>query len=148
MSIGNANIHIPLNVSEFNNKFVSFLFCEFNSVTSRKKQKIFQNVHLLKSQIKILVSFSRTTNVNVNMSFPNSNFEGNFSTYVFAKSFGHYRELKSECWTSRHILSKKIFNFSYVWRLEFFVKSEICMKVAFSRSHYNKNADWKRILRV
>ena len=26
-------------------------------------------------------------NVNVNMSFPNSNFEGNFSTYVFASHF-------------------------------------------------------------
>ena len=39
------------------------------------------------SQIEILVSFSRSTNVNVNMSLPNSNFEGNFSTYVFGKSF-------------------------------------------------------------
>jgi len=27
------------------------------------------------------------------MSFPNSNFEGNFSTYVFGKSFWHYRDL-------------------------------------------------------
>jgi hypothetical protein len=63
------------------------------------------------SQIEILVSFSRSTNVNVNMSFPNSNFEGNFSTYVFEKSFWHYRDLKSECCTSRHILCKKILNF-------------------------------------
>ena len=38
------------------------------------------------------------------------------------KSFWHYRDLKSECWTSRHILFKKILNFSYVWLLEFFVK--------------------------
>jgi len=29
------------------------------------------------------------------MSFPNSKFEGNFSTYVFGKSFWHYRELKT-----------------------------------------------------
>ena len=36
------------------------------------------------------------------MSFPNSNFEGIFSTY---------RDLKSECCTSRHILCKKILNF-------------------------------------
>jgi len=40
-----------------------------------------------------------------------SNFEGNFISYVFGKSFGHYRDLKSECWSSRHILSKKILNF-------------------------------------
>ena len=45
------------------------------------------------------------------MYFPNSNFEGNFSTYVFGKSFWHYRYLKTECWTSRHILWKKILNF-------------------------------------
>ena len=74
------------------------------------------------SKIEILVSFSTSTNVNVNMSFPNSNFHGNFSTYVFGKSFWHYRYLKSECWTSRHILCKKVLIFSYVWRLEFFVK--------------------------
>jgi len=41
------------------------------------------------------------------MSFPNSNFEGSFSTYVFGKSFRHYRELKIECWTSRHTLGEK-----------------------------------------
>jgi len=28
------------------------------------------------------------------MYFPNSNFEGNFSTYVFGESFCIYRELK------------------------------------------------------
>ena len=39
------------------------------------------------SQTEILVSFSRSTNVNLNMSFPNSNFEGNFSTYAFGNSF-------------------------------------------------------------
>jgi len=41
------------------------------------------------------------------MSFPSGNFEGNFSIYVFGKSFLHYRELKIDCWTSRHILCKK-----------------------------------------
>ena len=59
------------------------------------------------SQIKILFSYSRSTNGNVNMSFPRGNFEGNSSTYVFGKSFWHYRELKSDCWTSRHILCEK-----------------------------------------
>jgi len=39
------------------------------------------------SQIELLVPFSKSTKVNVNMSFPNTNFEGNFSTYVFGKSF-------------------------------------------------------------
>ena len=46
------------------------------------------------SKIEILVSFSRSTNVSVNMPFPNSNFEENFITY---------QDLKSECCTSRHI---------------------------------------------
>ena len=112
MPIGNANIHIKINVSEFINKFVSFLFCEFNRVKSRKKQKYFFRTFIFSNpQIEILVSFSRSTNVYVNMSFPISNFEGYFSTNVFGKSFWHYRALKSECWTSRHILCKKILNF-------------------------------------
>ena len=68
-----------------------------------------------------MVSFSRSTNVNANMPFPNSNFEGNFSTYVFIKSFCHYRDLKSECWTSRHNM-QKLLDISYVWWLEFRVK--------------------------
>ena len=62
------------------------------------------------SQIEILVSFSRSMNVNVNMSFPIIIFEGNFSTYVFGKSFWHYREVKIDCWSSRHILCEKILN--------------------------------------
>ena len=41
---------------------------------------------------------------------------------MLCKSFWHYRDLKSECWTSRHILCKKKKIFSYVWRLEFFEK--------------------------
>ena len=110
-------------MSEFINKFVSFLLCEFNCVTSRKKQKYFYRTFIFSNpQIEILVSFSRATNVNVNMSLPNNNFEGNFSSYVFGKSFWHYRDPKSECWTSRHTIYKKILNFSYVCRLEFFVK--------------------------
>jgi len=32
--IGNTNIHIQINVSEFINKLVIFLFFEFNRVTS------------------------------------------------------------------------------------------------------------------
>ena len=44
------------------------------------------------------------------MSFPNSNFEGNFSTYVFVKSFRYFRKLKIEFWTARHTLCEKILN--------------------------------------
>ena len=39
MPIGNANIHIQINVSEFINKLVSFVFCEFNRVTSWEEGK-------------------------------------------------------------------------------------------------------------
>ena len=39
MPIGNANIHIKINVSKFINKIVSYLFCEFNRVTSWKEGK-------------------------------------------------------------------------------------------------------------
>jgi hypothetical protein len=62
------------------------------------------------SQIETLVSNWRSINVNVNMSFPTGTFEGNFSTYVYGKSFWLYRELKIDCWTSRHIFAKKILN--------------------------------------
>ena len=57
--------------------------------------------------MEILVSYSRSTNVNEDMYFQNCNFEGNFCTYVFGKSFWHYWELKMDCWSLRHILSKK-----------------------------------------
>ena len=40
MPIGNANIHIQINVSEFINKLLSFLFSEFNRVRAEKKVKI------------------------------------------------------------------------------------------------------------
>ena len=86
------------------------------------------------SQIELLVSFSRSTNVNVNMSLPNSNCEGNFSTYVFGKSFWHYRDQKSECWTSRHILCKKILNFFKCVEVRI-----LCKKVKFVwSSHFHE----------
>jgi len=76
-----------------------------------KAKLSFYTTIISNSQIEILVSYSRSTYVNVNMSFPNRNFEGNFSTYVFGKSFWHYRELKIGCWTSRHILCEKNIKF-------------------------------------
>ena len=39
MPIGNANIQVQINVPEFINKVVSFVFCEFNRVTIRKEGK-------------------------------------------------------------------------------------------------------------
>ena len=39
MQIGNANIHIKIKLSEFINKLVSFILCEFNRVTSWKEGK-------------------------------------------------------------------------------------------------------------
>jgi len=47
----------------------------------------FNTIIILNSQIEIPVSYSRSTYFNVNMSFANSKFEGNFSTYVFGKAF-------------------------------------------------------------
>ena len=50
MPIGNANIHIQINVSELINKMVSFLFCEFNRVTIGKEGK---NIILERSYAQI-----------------------------------------------------------------------------------------------
>jgi len=61
MSIGNANIHIQINFSEFINKLVSFLLCEFNRVTGWKERKYYFRTFIFSnSQIEILVSFSRS----------------------------------------------------------------------------------------
>ena len=50
MPIGNANIHIQINVSKFINKHFSFLLCEFNRVTSCKEGK---NIILERSSSQI-----------------------------------------------------------------------------------------------
>jgi len=49
-AIGNVNTHIQINVSKFINKLVSFLFCEFNRVTSCKEGK---NIILERSSFQI-----------------------------------------------------------------------------------------------
>ena len=55
---------------------------------------------------------------NVNMSVPKCNFEEKFSTSVFESfCFWNIRELKSDCWTSRHLLLEK--NLNYSWCMEF-----------------------------
>ena len=50
MPIGNDNIHIEINVSEFINKLVSFLICEFNRVANWKEGK---NIILERSSSQI-----------------------------------------------------------------------------------------------
>ena len=149
MLIGNDNIHIQINVSELikKNCFISVLWIKSCNELKRMLKFYFRTFIFSNSQIEILVSFSRSTNISVNISFPNSNFEGNFSTYVFGKSFCHYRDLKSECWTYGQIRQKNIKFFICV-EIRILCKSVICMKLTFSRGHYNKHADWKRLLCV
>ena len=72
-----------------------------------KTKLSFYSIIISNSQIETLVKYSRSTNININMPFPNSNFEGIYSIYVFGKSFWNYRDLKIYCWASRHILGKK-----------------------------------------
>ena len=50
MPIGNAKIHIQIKVTEFVKKLVSFIFCEFNRVTSWKEGK---NIILERSSSQI-----------------------------------------------------------------------------------------------
>ena len=50
MQIGNDNIHIQIKVSEFIKKLVSFIFWEFNRVTSCKEGK---NIILERSSSQI-----------------------------------------------------------------------------------------------
>ena len=121
LRIGNTNIHIQNNVSEYINKhnFISVLGIYSCNELEWWQNYYFCTIIISNSQIEILVSFSRSTNVNVNISFLIVILK---ETYVLSKLFWHYRDLKSECWKSRHIICKKILNFSYVWRLEFFVK--------------------------
>ena len=56
-----------------------FHFCSVNlcNELKRKQKYYFRTFNFSNSQIEILDSFSSSTNVNVNISFPNSNFEGN-----------------------------------------------------------------------
>ena len=112
MPIGNTYIHKQINVGEFINKLsLNCFFLIFSCRELKWKQNYhFSTIIISNSQIETLVSYSSSNNVNVNMSFPNSNFEGIFSTYVLGKSFRHYRELKIDCWSSRHMLCEKILN--------------------------------------
>ena len=87
MPIGNTNIQSQSNVSEYINKrsFISVLWIYSCNDLKWWQNYYFSAVIISNSQIEILVSYSRSTNVNVNMSFRSSKFEGNFSTYVFGR---------------------------------------------------------------
>jgi len=69
---------------------------------------IFYNHHFKYANWKHWFHIQRKRISNVNMSVPKSHFGANFGTYVFAGvCFWHFRELKSDCWTSRHLLCEK-----------------------------------------
>ena len=72
-------------------------------------QKYYFRTFISNSQIEILVSFSKSTNVNVNMFFPNSIFEWIFCTYVFGKSFYIIETWKVN--VGHRDIFKKILNF-------------------------------------
>jgi len=95
MPIGIANIQIQNNASgKLINTFISVLWIYTCKEVKWWQIYYFSTIINPNSLIEILVSYSRSTNFNVNMSFPNSKFEGTFSTYVFGKSIWYYRETK------------------------------------------------------
>jgi len=100
---------------------VSFVFCEFNRVGSWNEGKT--TIIISNSQIELLVSYSRSTYVIENMSFPNSNFEGKLSIMCLASHFDIIESWKLIDEHSDIYYLKKIH--SYVWRLEFLWKSEV-----------------------
>ena len=117
-----------------------------------KAKYYFSTFIISNSKIEILVSFSRSTNVNVNMSFPNSNFEGNVSTY---------RDLKSECCKSRHLLCKKILNcficveviilckkVKYVWILHFPEAITTNMQIGYDSFVFTYPVTWQKNFRI
>ena len=61
------------------------MFCDFHRVGSSNEGKT--TIIISNSQIEILVSYTRSRNVNVSMSFPNRNFEGNFCIMCLASHF-------------------------------------------------------------
>ena len=113
MPIGITNILILNNESDYINKhsFISVRWIYSCNELNRWQNYYISSIIISNSQIEILFSYSRSTHVNVNIRFPNSNVRGNLSTFVFGKSFWYYREPKIDCWTSRHILCEKNIKF-------------------------------------
>jgi len=106
------NIHKQIKVSEFINKlsFICVFWILSCSELKWRQKYHFSTIIISNSPIETLVSYSKSTNVNVNMFFLEVILKET-STYVFGKSFWHYRELKIDCWTSRNILCDKNIKF-------------------------------------
>ena len=92
---------------------VSHVFFEFNRVASWNKNKSIIKVRssIQISEFVLLVSYSRSKYLNVNTSFLILKFEGNFSTYLFGKSFWHYRNLKLNVGHRYIYYAKKLLKF-------------------------------------
>ena len=87
---------------------VSFVFCEFNRAASWKEGKTIIWIRSFQFQNwKTLDSYSRSTNVNINMYFPDNKFWRKHYYLCIWEDFWHYQELKNDCWTSRHIFCEK-----------------------------------------
>ena len=73
---------------EFINKysFICVLLTSSSSEPKLRQNYYFSTINISNSQIEILISISGSTYVNGNKRFPNSNFDGNFSTYVIGKT--------------------------------------------------------------
>jgi len=89
---------------------VSYVFCEFNRVASRNKGKsiILVRSSFQISQLEILVSYSKQTYVNVNVSFPNTTFEGNLEIMCLASHFDIIERWKLNVGHRAIYIAKKI----------------------------------------
>jgi len=70
----------------------------------------FSTIIISNSKIETLVSYSKSTNVNVNMSFPSSNFEGNLILMCLASHFDIIESWKSIVGHRDIYCAKKILN--------------------------------------
>jgi len=128
-----------------------FHYCSVNVIVKRseiKAKRSFKYDHNFKfDNWNYWIHIQRNRMSNVNMSVLNIIFEGNFRTNVFATvCFWHFRQLKRVCWTSRQLFFEKVLNFFVCVEVLHLYKSEIYMKLTFSRGHYCKHAYWKRLL--
>jgi len=79
------------------------------------------------------------------MSFPNSNFEGNISTFVFGKYFDIIDHWKLSVWHRDIYYAKKILNYFVCVEVRIFVENLNVYEGHISRGHYYKHGDWIRL---
>ena len=89
------------------NCFISVLWIYSCNELKRMQKYYFRTFIFSNSQIELLLSFSSSTNVNVNMCFPNSNFEGNL---CYASHFDIIETWKVNVGIKSYIM-QKILNF-------------------------------------